>query len=135
MRTGGTFGTARISTTYKGVFMIARRIEQVVARFPIYPDTKKSEHAYQELQYRVGPIVYQTWISWLKWLSNPFGRRRYLIRLPGGQYAQPRGKSDWIYHVGPKTPKPKKKKPTLAEEITAANQRYVTKFQPSNPFK
>jgi hypothetical protein len=114
--------------------MNARIKEHIVARFPFYPATRKSSDAYQDCVTRWGPMIYQTWVQRLGVLCDPQEPKRYLIRLPGGHYAQPRSEVDWQHHVAGKTPKVKIKGMTLAEEIKLANNHYVKKLAPTNPF-
>ncbi len=110
--------------------------EHVVFLFPYYPKSKKAGDAYREYQMKFKSTHYQNWARWMKELCEPpYSKlRRYLIRLPGGHYAQPRHEGDLAYHTKAKTPKPPKKKPTLKAQLKQANDAYATKFHPSDPF-
>lgn len=130
------FGMFGISTTYKEAPMHARTREQVVFLFPRYPSSRKSGEGYQLFTTRHRFTQYQNWARWIKELCEPkkHGLRIYLIRLPGGHYAQPRSEADHQYHVKANTPRKKKRKPTIKEQTKKANQAITRGWTEPDPF-
>lgn len=129
-------------------FRLTATREAILSQVPFYPSGAKGYTIRMKLDlFRGVTFSDQTWHNWTARLTRAHPPRRYtprvahpkqyrdpipqtptpqyLIRLPGNLLSRPRTPVDIQHHVPPFTPKPKALTRTLAQELKAANAKFV----------